>query len=156
MDEFLFPASDVAALRAALDGLDPDAVIGLEPPMVRFSPLEERPDAATDQAPPTATSGGRCSRSTRSPTYAHAIELFLSQAGISRDVRTPYFGQSDALPGADGVDDVVNSFPGLLDRADYLPDLDGRAGRHGVVLHAPVLLHDDRDRVDLGDRPPDR
>ena len=136
MDEFLFPSQDVGGLNDRLSGLDPDAVIALEPPTVRYSPWSDGVGAGVINDEYRRQWYDMIKREPVSYLQAR-LDLFLAQTGISRDVRSPYFGQSDDLPG--GPTDVTNSFPGLLNiRNQVLSWTDGSTGS-GSILHIPVL-----------------
>ena len=137
MDDFLFPSQDVELLRNRLGSRDPDAVIGLEPPAVTYSPWADAVGAGVINNEYRRQWPDMIKRDPMSYLRSR-LDLFLVQAGISRDVRSPYFAQSDELP-AGGVAGVGNSFPQLLNaRNRVLSWTDGTSGS-GSIWHVPAL-----------------
>jgi hypothetical protein len=136
MDDFLFPSQDVELLEHRLGGLDPDAVIALDPPVARYSPWSGGPGAGVINDEYQQQWIDMIKRDPVSYLRMR-LDLYLDQLGITREVRSPHFERSDELPG--GAEGVENSFPELLRiRNLVLSWTDGTAGS-GSILHAPAL-----------------
>ncbi len=136
MDEFLFPSQDVTNLEQRLSDRDPDAVIGLNPPVVRFTPYSDGLGANVINDEYRRQWIDMIKRDPV-PYLRARLDLHLDQLGISRDVRSPYFERSDQLSrSAIGVE---NSFPELLRIRNLVLSWTNEANGPGSMLRVPAL-----------------
>lgn len=131
LDDFLFPAQDVAVLRARIGALDLGAIVYADPPVVNYR--NENPRINAEWA-----------RQWRTMVLDHPVDylvwrgrLYLAQLGITHGVRYPYFEGSAELHNGLGSS-VDNVFPGALDaRNRLLATFDGPSAT-GSFLVVPA------------------